>query len=125
MPNSRLRLAALVLGWGLIGGPAQCQGPQRDELVLVRVTPQGVYLSQTVLRPGKVTFIVLNATPLPQCSLDIVPVAANGARGPATKVAEGKTNRKWTAETVLTPGSYRITVNGISQLEAGLTVGNR
>jgi len=109
----------LVAGFGL--------GQQKEEVnsVLVRITTDGLKLSHSRIRPGRVTFLVENMTPLSTASLDVVPVGNNGVRGLAAKLSENVMSRKSKPQMVLTPGTYRLSLVNVPNTEVEITVAEK
>jgi len=96
------------------------QGQARPQSVLVTVTTRGIQLSSSTVRPGQVTFIIVNRTPAATLDVDITPTAVGAAL--VSRVLGLRSGKRLPERVSLGAGTYAISVRTIPSNRSILTV---
>lgn len=96
------------------------QGQSRPESVLVTITTHGMYLSIPRVRPGPVTFVIVNRTTAVNPEIEIGPPGIGVAS--LSRVQGLRTGRKVVHSVALGAGTYTIRLKDVPSNKADLTV---
>lgn len=103
----------------LVGGFAFGQAP-RSQSVLVTITTQGIYLSSPSVKPGTVTFVVVNRTTATNPEFEILPSTPGAAV--SSRLQGLRTSRRVVHSVTLGVGTYTIRLKDIPSNKAEFKV---
>ncbi len=125
-PRARIRPVAslgvaLFLSVAVIASQ-HCLAQTRPDfnVVLVSITPRGIYLSHSQVKPGRVRFLIDNRTPLRKIVMQIRAAADSPQANPIARVPTSV--RKAWLEATLAPGTYRLGIAAVPQADVQIRV---
>ena len=107
------------------GPPATPAEPDASRTVLVVLTTHGMSLSHSVVKPGKVRFLLANHTPLNAPALEITSAPTGGGSGIAAAVqqpANSESHNRRPYDATLSPGNYTISIRGVPGIAGQIRV---
>jgi hypothetical protein len=102
---------------------AICCFAQRNEakqIVVVLITTHGIQLSSSRVKPGPVTFLVVNRTTAAAAEVEIVPAAGESAA--VSRVQTEPNGRKVAKEVPLASGVYTVRIKNVPSNKADISV---